>query len=130
MKKRIFSIGLLLTLICCAIVATLSYGQQVTVSDEIAGALNKLGGGNQAQRIEAFYRLIEIGNNGAVGGDTSMIPTALSKLAAKAPERADAVKLGLIKLLEKENAFIKQSEQKYRATGETLSEDYLSYHGD
>lgn len=128
MKKRRFGLGLLLVVMCCTIVAALSSGQQV--SDEIIGSLNKLSNDSPDQRIEGFYRLIEIGNNGDLRGNVSMIPAALSRLFVKVPERADEIKLKLIGLLERENSFIKESEKKYQTSGETLSEEYVNYHGD
>ena len=117
-----------LIVVCCTFVAASSNAHQV--SDEITGLLNKLNNDSPDQRIEAYYRLLEIGNNGDSQGNVSMVPAALSRLFAKAPDRADEIKLTLIRLLERENSFIKESEKKYHATGETLSEDYVNYHGD
>jgi len=119
---------ILLIVLCCTLVAASSNGHQV--SDEITGLLNKLNNDSPEQRIDAYYRLLEIGNNGALHGNASMIPAALSRLIAKAPDRADEIKLTLIRLLERENSFIKESEKKFPASGETLSEAYVNYHGD
>jgi HEAT repeat protein len=117
-----------LIVLCCTIVAASSNGNQV--SDELTGLLNKLRNDSPDQRLEAYYRLIEIGNNGDLQGNSSMITAALSSLFAKAPDKADEIKLTLIQLLERENSFIKESEKKFQETGETLSEAYVNYHGD
>src|SRR5262245_28763635 len=117
-----------LIVMCCTLVAAQSNGHQF--SDEITGLLNKLNNDSPDQRIDAYYRLLEIGTNGDLQGNIAMIPAALSRLFAKTTGRADEIKLTLIRLLEKENSFIKESEKKYQATGETLSEAYVNYHGD
>ena len=69
-------------------------------------------------RSQAFYTLWQTGKPG------------LANLLRRWPERADALKLALIGLLEREIAFSREYESVYKKTGVPLGEAHGEYYGD
>ncbi len=70
-------------------------------------------------RQESFYELI-----GQGGGDLSYMGRPLRNLLAKYPQQAEDVRLGLIRLLERENAQMKAFDVRYKKTGQLIGQDY------
>src|SRR5579885_713229 len=72
-------------------------------------------------RSEAYYRIITLGSE-----DLSYIPRPLTQLLSICQDRADAIKISLIRLLERENLMV----QDYHRTGRRFGEEYSNYYGD
>lgn len=99
-------------------------------NDQIESLLKQMGDPDWNNRETAFYKLLELGFEGKFNGQTWRIPSALSKLSSKHPTNADEINLTLIRLLETENNLVREHEDKFELTGETLTEDYSDYYGD
>ncbi len=70
-------------------------------------------------RQESFYQLITLGQ-----GDPSYIPGPVKTLLRMHPEEAQNVRLGLIRLLERENAEMKAFDVRFKKTGQLIGQDY------
>ncbi|OGP23526.1 MAG: hypothetical protein A2038_08090 [Deltaproteobacteria bacterium GWA2_57_13] len=75
-------------------------------------------------RSEAFYALL------ALAGPGLDSRSALTSLLKSAPEKSDEIKLALIKLLERENAFLEEYAKDYRITNVPLGEESGEYYAD
>ncbi len=76
-------------------------------------------------RREGFYQLIALS-----GGDLSDTRGAVSALLTNNPEKAEDIKLALIRLLERENAKMKEFDVRFKKTGQTIGQDYdTDYYG-
>ena len=120
------------SLVCAITIGVLLMKHQATaqLTDQLGELVKRLEDPAPPNRSEAFYQLLWIGSGGDIHGRTYQIPSALANLYKQSPERADDIKIALITLLEKENAFVQAHRKEYEQTGNTLSEAYVDYYGD
>ena len=111
--KRGVGIAIVLCVITQLVVP--SYGQRSDLA-VLEQSIRQLEDPKWKTRRDAFYILLKRG-----------LPNVLRQW----PERSDELKLALIKLLERENAFSREyRESVYKRTGVPLGEEYGDYHGD
>ncbi len=96
----------------------------------VVGNLNQMMADWQAEpwelRKKAFYELL-----GELGYQAYQAGEKLEALFAANPGREEEIRLGLMGLLKKENAYLEhQYKTEFRVTGKTLTEDFGVYHGD
>lgn len=137
MNKRLLAIMALCATVTCGATAIASLRQtQVRVStngrntDVVADTLEQLKSENWSVRSEAFYQLIQIGLRAEWQGQTTQIPTALSRLFREHPEESEQLKTTLIEILATENSLIASPASQDATAGEPLNEDFFNYHGD
>lgn len=109
---------------------TVGRGQEGQLSsDSVAKSISQFNDGNPDNRMRAFEALIQMGSGSIFDGDVNQISSALGKIFKALPDSSDKLKIGLITLLKTENLYIRQQAESFKATGQTLSEDYVNYHG-
>jgi HEAT repeat protein len=92
---------------------------------EIEQILRQFNDDNWKVRSEAFDRLYWIGES-----DGADLAGPVKKVLANYPELADRIKLGLIRLLESENAEMERFKVRFEKTGQLIGRDYNSdYYG-
>lgn len=87
----------------------------VSGAQTTAGLLSELGSGDPARRMEAFYRIVRLGEP---AGASVSVQAAVAPLVAKLPE----MRAALIEALKRENALLRQPLE--------LGDDYSNYYGD
>ena len=100
-----------LTLVCCLAFPTATDGQTVE-SKDVTAILAGFPSADHREREKSFNSLLALA--GPAPG-----PDWLQQLFKRAPTSEEPIRLGLIRLLEKENARVK--------TAKSLGEDYLDY---
>ena len=126
------AVGMIRKLLSLAIVFCLcssvgACAQDVTLNhDEIQSILGSMTSTDWQTRSRAFYRLLALGLEGDPHGKTHLFASALKTLAVQSPQDTSKVEMGLIGLLEQENAAIRVFER----TNRTMSEAQSDYYGD
>lgn len=123
---------LAVSLVCAITIGAFLMQPQATaqLTDQVGDLVRSLEDPNPPNRNAAFYQLLGIGYGSDMHGRTYHIPSALANLYKQSPDKADDIKIALIRLLEKENAFTQAHRKEYEQTGNTLSEAYVDYYGD
>lgn len=128
MMRRQFAFVLVFV---CAVAVSISLQQPLAGAQAQVGELViRFEDPDPANRNRAFYELLRLGSGRDMHGLTYQIPSVLANLYKLSPESADQVKVGLIRLLERENQFVQAQRREYERTGKTLSEAYVDYYGD
>ncbi len=102
-------------------VANVGAAQESQRQASIRSELALLESANWPERSHGFFELVHMGLGENLNGRSRLIPSALARLIDANPESAEAIRIGLIRLLEKENAF---------ALRESTTEEYAAYRGD
>jgi HEAT repeat protein len=92
--------------------------------------LKQLESASWETRASAFYQLIGVGLGKTFDGETSQMESIVSKLLATDPGAENRTRLGLIGLLDRENAVVRRQRVEFENTGKTLTEAYVNYYGD
>jgi hypothetical protein len=113
--------GFLVYITVSANVAGSDGGQSVCDVKQLEVSIGAIQNPEWRARSKAYYRLIGLGSE-----DLSYIPRPLTQLLSVCRDRADAIKISLIRLLERENLMV----QDYHRTGRRFGEEYSNYYGD
>ena len=130
MTKRMTILLSLVMIPALVVLFTVGRGQEGQISSEsIAKSISQFNDSNPDNRMQAFEALIQRGSGSILNGDVNQISSALAKIFKALPDSSDELKIGLITLLKTENLYMQQHAESFKVTGQTLSEDYVNYHG-
>lgn len=102
----------------------------VATNEQISIALTNFQSPSWEKRSEAFYHLLAYGSSPGWDGRSYLISPRLASIFTAHPERQEELRLGLIRLLETENARVEAQNKEFQKTGKTLTESYTNYYGD